>query len=140
MKYTGSNGLSKIFQLIKSKFEGLAKVASSGSYNDLSDTPSVQEFINITAADYAALVAAGTDREDAYYVILDEEAETLDPLFNILNNHTHEASSISAGTFGGQMVVPPNTNYTTKQLRNVIISTESPSGGSEGDIWIKYTP
>lgn len=31
-----------------------------------------------------------------------------------------------------------NTSYTVPQLRNVIISTLEPSGGSDGDIWIKY--
>ena len=35
-------------------------------------------------------------------------------------------------------VVSGNTNYTTAQLRNVILSTENPSGGNNGDIWIKY--
>lgn len=34
--------------------------------------------------------------------------------------------------------VSGNTNYTTAQLRNVILSTENPSGGNNGDIWIKY--
>ena len=34
--------------------------------------------------------------------------------------------------------VSGNTNYTTAQLRNVILSTANPSGGNNGDIWIKY--
>ena len=34
-----------------------------------------------------------------------------------------------------------NSNYTTKQVRNVILSTSEPtsSDGANGDIWIKYT-
>lgn len=38
----------------------------------------------------------------------------------------------------GALVAQNNTNYTTKQVRNIIISTEDPSGGDNGDIWIKY--
>ena len=38
----------------------------------------------------------------------------------------------------GQLVAQSNTNYTTAQVRNVIMSTSQPSGGSNGDIWIVY--
>lgn len=41
IKYPGDNSLAKIFQLIKSKFDGLAKVASTGSYKDLTDKPDI---------------------------------------------------------------------------------------------------
>jgi hypothetical protein len=46
---------------------------------------------------------------------------------------------IAGGTFTGVAVAQTNTSYTTRQLRNVILSTSDPSGGSNGDIWIKYT-
>ena len=46
----------------------------------------------------------------------------------------------SGGTMTGALVAQANTNYATRQVRNVIISTVDPSGGSNGDIWIKYTP
>ena len=54
-------------------------------------------------------------------------------------SHSHSASSISAGTFTGAVVAQNNTDYTTKQVRNIFLSTGSPSGGASGDIWIKYT-
>ena len=54
-------------------------------------------------------------------------------------SHSHSASSISAGTFTGAVVAQNNTDYTTKQVRNIFLSTDSPSGGASGDIWIKYT-
>ena len=44
----------------------------------------------------------------------------------------------SGGTMAGALVADSNTNYTTAQMRNVIISTEDPSGGNNGDIWLKY--
>lgn len=43
------------------------------------------------------------------------------------------------GTMEGILVAQNNASYTTKQVRNVTISTSSPSGGSNGDIWHKYT-
>ena len=45
---------------------------------------------------------------------------------------------ISGGTMTGALVAQNNTNYTTKQVRNIFISTADPSGGDSGDIWIKY--
>ena len=32
-----------------------------------------------------------------------------------------------------------NSAYTTPQVRSIILSTQEPSGGSNGQIWIKYT-
>ena len=46
----------------------------------------------------------------------------------------------SGGTMTGALVAQTNTNYATRQVRNIIISTADPSGGQSGDIWIKYTP
>ena len=46
---------------------------------------------------------------------------------------------IAGGTFTGAAIAQANTNYTTAQLRNIIISTANPSGGGNGDVWIKYT-
>lgn len=54
---------------------------------------------------------------------------------NLSNNKLNK----SGGTMTGTLVAQNNTSYTTKQVRNIIISTSSPTGGSNGDIWIKYT-
>ena len=45
---------------------------------------------------------------------------------------------IAGGTFTGAAVAQTNTSYTTAQLRNVVMSPAEPSGGNNGDIWIKY--
>lgn len=45
----------------------------------------------------------------------------------------------SGGTMTGALVAQNNANYTTAQVRNIIISTSDPSGGQSGDIWIKYS-
>lgn len=58
---------------------------------------------------------------------------------NNITSLTNNKLNKSGGTMTGTLVAQNNTSYTTKQVRNVIISTSSPSGGSSGDIWIKYT-
>ena len=45
----------------------------------------------------------------------------------------------SGGTMTGALIAQSNSNYTTPQMRNIIISTAEPSGGNNGDIWIRYT-
>lgn len=47
---------------------------------------------------------------------------------------------LAGGAFTGPAVAQSNTSYTTSQLRNVTLSTADASGGSNGDIWITYTP
>ena len=40
----------------------------------------------------------------------------------------------------GQLVAQSNTNYTTAQVRNVIMSTDTPSNeqGDNSDVWLVY--
>ena len=47
--------------------------------------------------------------------------------------------SKSGDTMAGALIAQNNTDYSVAQVRNIIISTEDPSGGSNGDIWIKYS-
>lgn len=53
--------------------------------------------------------------------------------FNSIN-----AGQVTGGKFSGVVQAQTNDSYTTKQLRNVIISTSEPVAGSmeNGDIWI----
>ena len=46
----------------------------------------------------------------------------------------------AGGTFTGAVVAQSNDNYTTKQVRNVILSTDEPTNtmGANGDIWLIY--
>ena len=59
---------------------------------------------------------------------------------NITSLQTSVSSKVSKSgdTMTGKLVAQNNTDYTIKQVRNIIISTEDPSGGDNGDIWIKY--
>ena len=75
--------------------------------------------------------------------------DTLGPLA-IANGGTNANSAAAAltslgafptagGTFTGAAIAQTNANYTTRQVRNVISSTANPSGGANGDVWIKYS-
>lgn len=57
---------------------------------------------------------------------------------NDISNLKTSKMNVSGGTMTGALVAQNNTNYTTKQVRNIFISTSDPSGGTSGDIWIKY--
>ena len=45
---------------------------------------------------------------------------------------------VAGGTFTGVVYAQSNTSYTTAQIRNIVLSTSDPSGGNDGEIWIKY--
>ena len=45
-------------------------------------------------------------------------------------NHNQAASTITAGTFGGQVVAPASTAYTTNHIRNGVFTTTDPTAGA----------
>lgn len=44
-----------------------------------------------------------------------------------------------AQTMTAKLTAKNGTDYTTAQTRNITLSTSDPSGGGNGDVWIKYT-
>ena len=46
--------------------------------------------------------------------------------------------ALAGGTMTGVLYPQQNTSYTTGQARRIILSTGNPSGGGNGDVWIKY--
>ena len=46
---------------------------------------------------------------------------------------------ITGGQLEGKTLSQENTEYTISQLRNVTESVDDPTGGKNGDVWIKYT-
>ena len=44
-------------------------------------------------------------------------------------SHNQAASTITAGTFGGQVVAPASTAYTTNMVRNSVFTTTDPGAG-----------
>lgn len=54
-------------------------------------------------------------------------------------SHTHSAANITAGMLGGIVVANSNAAYSTAQVRSIVLSSGEPTGGSNGQVWIKYT-
>ena len=46
-------------------------------------------------------------------------------------NHTQSASTITAGTLGGQIVTPAGTDYDTNRVRNMVLVNADPQVGTE---------
>ena len=46
------------------------------------------------------------------------------------SSHNQAASTITAGTFGGQVVAPASTAYTTNHVRNQVFTTTDPGAGA----------
>lgn len=55
-------------------------------------------------------------------------------------DHKHPASQITAGTFPAIIAAYGNKSYTTRQIRNIYLSTSAPSStsGQDGDVWFQY--
>lgn len=56
------------------------------------------------------------------------------------NDNANSRVSKGGDTLTGALVAQSNTQYTTRQVRNIILSTADPtiSAMQDGDIWIKY--
>lgn len=54
-------------------------------------------------------------------------------------SHSHGAGQITAGTLAGAVKAQSNTDYQTAQVRSIVLSDSEPSGGSNGELWVKYS-
>lgn len=77
-------------------------------------------------------------KEEATQEITDSISTANDTLEKSLITEINKKMNTSGGAFTGT-VTAASTTPTTKAIRNITISTASPSGGSNGDIWIVYT-
>lgn len=91
-------------------------------------------------------ICTQTAREEAQAIQANLEAHAADTgahstLFGQKANtsHKHGAADVQSGTFTGIVAAMASTAYTTAQVRNIVLNTTEPSGGSNGLVWIKYT-
>lgn len=72
--------------------------------------------------------------------IVESNNTTLTNSVSTANTEVNKKIDKTGGQFEGVIQAQANTEYTTAQMRNVILSTEDPnvSLGNNGDIWIKY--
>lgn len=118
IQYEGTSG-SNLVNVTRG-FEGEAREWNKG-------TP----IANVPCAQHVrALQGAVKDIQDDIESVIDEAREALLDE-NIMRKNEDQA-------MGAKLVAQDNTDYTTRQVRNVILSTANPTGGENGDIWIKY--
>lgn len=91
------------------------------------------------SASYFA-TATGLSATNAQVASLNSGLSTANNNISALQTTMANKLDKSGGTMTGALVAQNNANYGVAQVRNVIISTADPSGGSNGMIWIKYTP
>ena len=92
-----------------------------------------------TGAEVSALSAVVDSNTDDITVNT-QNISTLQSNISTLQSSVNGKVSKSGDTMTGALIAQNNTNYSVAQVRNIIISTSDPSGGNNGDIWIKYTP
>lgn len=95
---------------------------------------------SVTAAECRSLIAESEERtaqavsdhisaESAHSALFAAKAAAV---------HTHQPSDIASGAFGGSMTVPADTDCETAKLRNIVLSASAPTGGRNGEIWLRY--
>ena len=52
--------------------------------------------------------------------------------------HGHSAEAVTGGTLGGPVYAKSNTEYTKPQVRGIVLSGSSPTGGENGQLWFQY--
>ena len=66
--------------------------------------------------------------------------ESINSLQSDINTLQTSVIGINGGTMEGALIAQSNSNYTQRQVRNIILSTTEPSAGDgqDGDIWLIY--
>lgn len=151
-KYDGNELVDTTYEEINAAFKaGKTLQCTYGGYGSVLLSYSFQDNLGKTA-----YLFQGFRNDSSFYEVyvrstgvFAEESDMV-PTFRTINNKSLssnialtasdvEALPVTGGTMSGVLSAQSNTSYTTAQVRNIIISTELPSGGKPGDIWIKYT-
>ena len=70
---------------------------------------------------------------------INSSLNTINSDISTINGSLSAKAPLASPSFTGTAKVAAGTDYTTAKLRNITLSTADPSGGSNGDVWIKYT-
>ena len=116
-----------------SMISGLATVATSGSYNDLTDKPNIAEEIDVDTT----ITEGGTNpvTGGAIYTALAGKADA---------SHTQSANTITAGTLGGQVQANATAaaSLDTAQVRSIRAGTADLTPGESalatGEVYLVY--
>lgn len=85
-------------------------------------------------------LGTGLENLQRKVTVLDQSIGDIPDQINQVNTALSTKLDKSGGTMDGALIAQNNTDYTIAQVRNIIISTADPSGGNNGNIWIKYKP
>lgn len=114
-------------------------------YTAVSDVESVDGLNADTLEGHNAAYFATAEGLSAMDIKVTANTNNISTLSSGLSTANSNITTLQSGkvaktgdTMTGVLVAQSNTNYTTAQVRNVIISTADPSGGSPGMLWIKY--
>lgn len=69
---------------------------------------------------------------------INSSLNTINSDISTINGSLNAKAPLASPSFTGTAKVAAGTDYTTAKLRNITLSTANPSGGSNGDVWIKY--
>ena len=124
--------MSVIFGKIAKFFSDLKTVAFTGSYNDLSDKPTIPTAVTVDSA------MSDTSTNPVQNKVIKTELDK-----KAASSHNQAAGTITAGTFAATDVKAMNgTDYTTARVRNIQASTTDLTAGSSslsnGDIYLVY--
>lgn len=99
-------------------------------YKDTNTTYSLSNF-SITATATELNVLDGITATTAELNYCDGVTSNIQTQLNgkASSSHNQSASTITAGTFGGQVVAPAGTDYTTNRIRNSVFTTSDPGVG-----------
>ena len=70
---------------------------------------------------------------------INSNISTINSDISTINGSLSAKAPLASPSFTGTAKVAAGTDYTTAKLRNITLSTADPSGGNNGDVWIKYT-
>ena len=70
---------------------------------------------------------------------INSSLNTINSDISTINSSLSAKAPLASPSFTGTAKVAAGTDYTTAKLRNITLSTADPSGGNNGDVWIKYT-
>lgn len=140
MKVVGENALKKLITLIKTKFESLAKVATSGSYNDLSDKPTIPSVGNgkITIKQGGTIKGAFTVNQSGATAIELDDNDTHYTSKNVVGSSTDDTNNTTTALTNGKVYLNSVENGSVTSSHNIKgIGGTTVSTDKSGNIIIK---
>lgn len=142
MKNLEDTGIKKLISLIKAKFDSLAKVATSGSYNDLSDKPTIPSVGNgrITIKQGGIIKGTFTVNQSGATGIELDDNDTHYTSKNVVGSSASATSNTTTALTNGNVYLNSVENGSVTSSHNIKgIGGTTVSTDTSGNIIIKGT-